>query len=1790
MKSRPLPLITTLVVLSLSALSQQDSAYHVFLKSGSFIPQRNITPDFTQQFNLKASRVEGRSFAIIQFEHIPTTEERQRLLNAGISLLDYIPNNTYTVSIRGSINDKTLRQAGARSVIELKPEQKMAQPLAWGVAPPWSVKVPGTVDVWIRFLKILSSGSVLDELRQRNFDILSSDYKDYNIVSLRVPLQRLNELTSLPFIEYVQPAPHEDQLLNNVDRADARANLLNAPVALGGRNLKGEGIVIGIGDDANPSTHVDFTNRIINRTYAPPSGEHGKHVAGTAAGAGILNELYKGYAPKATIITQYFSGIWINAASYIQDYGMVITNNSYGAVTGDCSYNGLYDLYSAILDQQAFDFPYLQNVFAAGNSGTDDCPPYPAGFKTVLGSYQSAKNVLSVGATDSAGVIADFSSKGPVKDGRIKPEISSMGKRVVSAGLGSYWYNNGTSMASPGVTGGLTLLYQLYKQINGGSNPKSGLMKAIICNSSRDMGNSGPDFSYGFGWLDLQRAALTIENNRYFTSTIANGIQNTHSITIPANAAQLKVMLYWHDPPASLLSSQTLVNDLDLTVQTPASVTVLPKILDTIPSHVTNTSTEGPDHINNIEQVIINNPQAGSYSIRVNGNSVTQNSPQEYFIAYDVVPDSTKLSFPIGGESFSTTDSVLIQWDAFGSSSTFTLNYSTDDGVTWITIDNNIAGNQRQKKWKVPNVVTNKAKIQLINNTTGAISTGNVFTLLGLPVISLDPVQCEGYIKVKWASIPSATDYEVFMLRGDDMQSMATTTALNYTFGGLSKDSIYWVAVRARLNGSPGRRSVAISRKPGTGTCAGNISDNDLKLDSLLQPITGRKFTNSELGSSVQIKARVKNLDNVAISNFDIKYSVNGGAWVSENIPGAISAGATITHTFATTYDFSAIGTYTIKAVVDYASDTVRANDTLTVVVKQLDNQPIDLTTPFVENFDAAPPQEFLTAQTGLTTLDRFDFTNTSVNGRLRSFINTGIANSGEKAITLDVDRYIYPSVNTNFLYGTFNLSNYNANTDDIRLDFYYNNHGQPAGSNNQVWIRGSEISPWVSAYDLFANQNDPGTYKQTSSIELSDLLASAGQNFTPSCQIRWGQIGFLPAADRADAGGYTFDDIHLYKATDDIQMLSIDTPIVSSCGLNGTTPIKISVRNSVNTAITNIPVKFRVDGGSVTAETISSINANATIQYTFTSTANLASLGAHTIEVWVDYPTDNYRNNDTTVIHIVNSAIISSFPYLENFEAGNGSWYTDGIKTSWEYGTPASNKINSAASGSKAWKTRLVGNYNDLEYSYLYSPCFDISGMTNPTLSFSLALDLEDCGASLCDGAWVEYSTDGVTWNKLGAFGSGTNWYNKNYAGDQLWNIQNYTRWHVATTTLPTALSRLRLRFVMSSDPAVNREGVAVDDIHVYDNTMGIYDGVTMSSPVSQTISGGTSWVDFTSAGKLIASIQPQGQNLGGTSVQTFINSGAVRHTSNQYYHDRNITVIPANSLTDSVAVRFYFLDTETESLLNATGCSSCSKPRSAYELGVSKYSDPTNRANEDGTISNDALGIWTFINSSKAAKIPFDKGYYAEFKVRDFSEFWLNDGGIFGMIPLPVKLTSFTANKQADSDVLLEWKTAEESNIDRFEIEVARTTVEYQSNHFEKIGSVKSRSNSAPLQDYNFTDAENNKTGVRYYRLKIIAEDGSFHYSDIRPVIFDDDILWQVYPNPSPGTFYFIFRQNSGETINIKVYNMKGQVVHQERTIATGFVQKLIIDMQQSSFARGMYMVVAEGTVTKTFKVVKQ
>jgi hypothetical protein len=1794
MRLHPIPLITGLLLLSFSSFSQQNAAFTVQLRSGQFVPEQNITEESTGRFARSLQQVHGKSFAVIQFNQIPTEAEKKELSDAGIELLQYIPDKAYTISISQSPDYTLLKRVNARSLFELTPQQKMHPAMAKGVYPSWALKKAGMIEVWISFPKTVSFEEIKKIMQENNIAITSADYKEYNVIGLQIPRMRITEIAALPFIEYMEPAPHGDQMLNYESKNNSRGSVLNAAIAVGGNNLKGDGVVAGVGDDADPQYHVDFTGRLIN--FGPAGyAYHGTHVHGTVGAAGIYSELFSGYAPKSTLITQLVSGIVKNASAYVADHGMVVTNNSYGDIVGDCNYMGFYDLQSRILDLQAVSLPNLQHVFAAGNDGGLTCAPYPSAFRTVLSGYQSAKNTLVVGATQRNGAITTFSSRGPVKDGRTKPEITADGLFTVSTiPDDSYSVSSGTSMAAPAVTGGLALLYQRYRQLNAGANPKNGLMKALLCNGGNDQGNAGPDFTNGFGWMNLLRSADMLNNTRYLTSSVSNGGNNTHNIIVPAGTAQLKVMLYWTDPAAAVFASQTLVNDLDLEVTTPAPATVLPYMLDTVPANVNNSATTAADHINNIEQVVITNPGSGTHTVTVKGTTVPS-GPQEYFVVYDIIPTETKIVYPIGGEGLNPGETVTIQWESYGDpANTFTVEYSTNNGGSWTTINAAVAANLRQLAWVVPAVQTEQALVRVTRNGTGLISTSNPFTIIGVPVVSLSAVQCEGYIAFQWTVVTGATDYEVFQLQGTEMVSIATTTSTSFTLNGLSPSTEYWVTVCARINGAKGRKALALKRTPDTGTCSGSISDNDIRMDSIVAPVYGRIATSAALTAATVVSARIKNLDDANITSFNMLYSVDGVPVANEPVTATVAPGATYTHNFVTTFNFSAAGNYVLRAEVQNTTgvDPVATNNFISDTIRQLSNAP--LTLPFTDNLESALARKYLKPRFGVAGADRYDFTNTMSLGRLSTFLSSGMAFSGTKSLILDLDGWNGATGNTNFIYGTYNLTGIDANTRDMRLDFQFKQHGDSVvHADNRVWIRGDDTQPWVLVYNLNSNGNDPGLFKKTPSIELSDFLVAAGQNFSTSFQVRWGQFGIVRITDNDGFQGHNFDDIRLYEAIDDIQLIRIDTPIVNSCGLNATVPVRVTVRNASPNPISNIPITLIVDGGAPVIENIPGpIAANASIQYTFTATANLAALGSHAVFVDINYPTDNFPDNDTATVILINTPVISTFPHLENFESGAGNWYSGGKNNSWEYGIPSSPKISRAASGTRAWKTRLNANYNDREVSYLYSPCYDISAMTSPTLSLSIALDLEDCGGFFCDGAYIEYSADGKTWIRLGNVGTGTNWYDKNYGGGNvLWSVQDYTRWHVATTPLPTGISRLRLRVVVLSDPFVNREGIAIDDIHIYDNTMGIYDGVTMGSPVTQNITGGTSWIDFLSAGKLVASIQPNNQNMGNTAVQAFINTGAVRNDGRQYYHDRNITIKPVTTtLADSAIIRFYFLDTETEALINATGCGICTKPAMAAELGVTKYNDPDDNI-ENGNLADDLAGIFSFLSADWNRKVPFDKGYYVEFRVKDFSEFWLNNGGTDRQTPLPVELISFTAKKKNEKDVLAEWKTAAEYNVNRFEIEVAKGNDSYLQRRFVKIGEISSQGNSTTERSYSFTDTENGKTGVRYYRLKIVDNDNTFAYSPVRPVIFNEEAQWEVYPNPSAGTFNFIYQLADGETINIKVYDAAGRLVKQMNPSGNGFVQKVLIDMQAAAYPPGIYLLQAESAGKKqNFRIVKQ
>ena len=191
MRFNPIPLITFCLLVSFSSLAQianpqteVASRYNLSLKSGTIIPAENITADKVNSFNRSLAKSTDKSFVIIQFEKIPTQLERQQLLQAGIELLDYVPNYAYTATISGNIDIVSLSQTKARGIVELTAFQKMSVDLAVGNFRPSAVKVVGTVDVRISFPKSYLYETVIDDLKNKNFDIINSEYKEYRIIFL----------------------------------------------------------------------------------------------------------------------------------------------------------------------------------------------------------------------------------------------------------------------------------------------------------------------------------------------------------------------------------------------------------------------------------------------------------------------------------------------------------------------------------------------------------------------------------------------------------------------------------------------------------------------------------------------------------------------------------------------------------------------------------------------------------------------------------------------------------------------------------------------------------------------------------------------------------------------------------------------------------------------------------------------------------------------------------------------------------------------------------------------------------------------------------------------------------------------------------------------------------------------------------------------------------------------------------------------------------------------------------------------------------------------------------------------------------------------------------------------------------------------------------------------------------------------------------------------------------------------------------------------------------------------
>ncbi|WP_233793452.1 S8 family serine peptidase [Dyadobacter sp. CY343] len=1776
------------LILCFQALfAQNNNNYKLYLRNGVM-----VSPPPLSQFNRgenarKAASSSLGRVVIIQFDDIPARSVVQQLKGAGIELLEYIPDNAYTTLIKQDPDLELMRSLHVRSILELAPGSKIDPLLLRDQLPAHMTGVPGKIDVRISYPRLLSTPEVKSDLEKNGFEIISVQSSVYQILEIRLDKNRLQELAALTWVQYIEPIPAPVEPLNDKSISASRANMLSAGLP-SGHKLDGGGVVIGIGDYGDLKSHADFNGRIL--AYTNSDGWHGLHVTGTAAGGGIINEKFKGYAPGAGIVFQPNTEIWRLAPSLTRDFGMVLTSNSYGS--GSCTSFGLYSTDAYMLDRQASDLPHLLHTFAAGNSGAISCDKYPTGFGNIHGDYPSAKNVISVGRTDLPGTLVALpSSKGPTYDGRIKPELIAAGAAISSTTpVNKYDAASGTSMSAPAVTGGAALLYQRYRQLHGQQNPKNALIKAVLCNGATDKGLAGPDFSHGFGVMNLLRSVTMLEKQSHFSGTLAHKGTNEFQIQIPAGTALVKVMLYWNDPAASTLADgSTLVNNLDLKVLKPGGSEVLPLVPD--PAKADVPAVEGVDSFNNIEQVTLANPAAGTYKLKVTGTRIPSES-QEYFVVYDIIPQSAILTYPVGSERLSKGDVIDISWDSYGHpSSTFAISYSVNNGASWSVINAAVPAGTNQVRWTVPDATTTTAKVKLVQNETGIVRESGQFSVMAVPVISLAAVQCDGYAAVQWNAVNGATDYEVMWLKGKEMQSVKITTERTHLFSSLSPDSTYYFSVRPRINGIAGRRAVAISRKPDNGTCAGNISNGDMRITSIVSPLrSGRVATSSSLSAAEPVTIDIRNLDDQPRKQpVEIGYSIGGADapihWetIKSDIPGL----GDLRYTFDKKADLHNPGTYIFNFFIKADGDPIQVNNTKTIVLRQLPNPAVTL--PYLENFESFPAQTFYADTTGLGNSSGYDFFTSSSRGRLRTYMTSPPAYSGSKALILDAENW----TNTEYLTGvtgTFNLANLNAGTEEINLSFRIRHLASFYGDSDYIGIqvRGKDTDPWIPVYNHNENQYFPVErgYKLVT-VAVSDLLTRNGQQFSSSFQVKWEDYLSRPA----EFYSLAIDDIRIYKTTTDIALVRVEPASLPVCNDQWNQEVLVQVRNLGKEDSYKIPLDVTINNSDVYSVEIPVVRAGRDTLYSVAVYSALQNMGDYQIRAEVKKLYDINTVNNVAEVTINTPALVSTFPYLENFENGQGGWQTSGASSAWQFGRPNSSKVKGAASGQNAWKTNLTGPYQNDGFSYLYSPCLDIRGRGTMMLSFSFSLDLDPCEAGSCDVAYVEYST-GYGWMRLDGASMSVNGYNATHENLRVWNIQDYTRWHVSTTLMLPSHSweYTRLRFVLKGNSSATREGIAIDDIHIYQlDENRILEQFSNGESATQNLTG-NDWLEIKLNGEMVAAIKPNDQDLGQVTVTPYRNSSQAPAIRKEHYLSRSYKINASNkNYPEPVDVRLYFTDQEAESIIQAPANTGISKPASAYDLTLTKYSGTS----EDGNVANNAASVWSYYPKEKMRIVPFMQGYYAEFKTKDFSEFWFAKNYIGIGTPLPVTIVSFTAKHQVtgaekQESALLEWKTADEKNFSHFEVEVAADKASLEQMIFTKLGEVPG---NADAFRYSYRDINPLTTETRYYRLKLVDTDKSFQYSPIRAVNFNKRKEWEVFPNPVKDKVTLKFEGISGQIVKCSIYDVKGRAVVTNDFVADGTAQTKTINLESITFKPGIYLLkVTSGDREQIFKMVNE
>lgn len=618
---------------------------------------------------------------LIQFRHAPSEDDVKALAELGVQLLEDAPERAFWARLDAKAQIKepgALPMAGGiAQAFPVRAQMKLHPTLIGGKSQDaWTAAVHWFSDASAAVRKKLESFKVKVVHRVGRTDIVTGS------------VATLVELAQLEDVQFVEPYVLESRVHSRAGELAHNASAIYAPPY----DITGSGLAVAVFDSGWADfDHPDLAGRVFHDPMllswrgTPFAGtsldvktSHATAMTGIIASSGAGEPAARGTVPAVNVYSyrvayEYFEPDSM-VASQSQLYGWRVSNHSYGKGfpcdppnEEPCKSDPRWSSY--LPDARSTDLWATEHgvlsVYSAGNDGLMKEGAYPDYLHDNWQTIHSggiAKNAISVCAaapTDRPDIeftVKGDSSKGPASDGRVKPDLCALGQpwwmeRTLTTELGGgYRETYATSPASAEVAGAAVALHEQYARMFPDSTLPPALAKGLLIHSARDMHENtgrwngslgrydtahtevGPDYTTGWGFMDLGAAFERLTARTWRADTVALGRQNDYTIQSVAPGEEVRVTLIWDDAPASPGVSRALSSNLDLRVTNLTTGEVqFPFVLNPIDPMAP--ATRGVNSRDNVEQVrfVHDGPKEAAFLIEVVATHIPRRA-QRYFV------------------------------------------------------------------------------------------------------------------------------------------------------------------------------------------------------------------------------------------------------------------------------------------------------------------------------------------------------------------------------------------------------------------------------------------------------------------------------------------------------------------------------------------------------------------------------------------------------------------------------------------------------------------------------------------------------------------------------------------------------------------------------------------------------------------------------------------------------------------------------------------------------------------------------------------------------------------------------------------------------------------------------------------------------------------------------------------------------------------------------------------------------------------------------------------------------